>query len=238
MRLEDLKIEIYADGADIDGMIAEYEKGIVKGFTTNPTLMKKAGVKDYAAFAKEVTSRITTFPLSFEVFSDEFDIMAKEAKILSSYGSNVFVKIPITNTRGDSSVPLIKELSSEGVNLNVTAMFTVDQVKRVLEVLDPKTENIMSVFAGRIADAGVDPEDIMREASKLCSQVPGTKSLWASCREVFNIVQADRCGVDIITVTNDILKKLTNLGKDLEQFSLETVQMFERDGKSLGFTIV
>jgi len=237
MKLEDLKIAIYADGADINGMLEMYKKSYIKGFTTNPTLMKKAGVTSYTEFAIKAVQEIPDLPISFEVFADEFDMMEKEALILAGYGKNVFVKIPITNAKGESSVPLIKRLSEQGVNLNVTAIFTIEQVKSVLAVLAVGTQNIISVFAGRIADAGVDPEDTMRETAALCRE-KGALSLWASCREIFNIIQADRCGVDIVTVTNDLLAKTSNFGKDLEQFSLETVQMFERDGKSLGFSIV
>lgn len=238
MKVEDLKIAIYADGADIDGMVEMYEKGFIKGFTTNPTLMKKAGITSYTEFAKSVVEKITDLPISFEVFADDFDLMEKEALILASYGKNVFVKIPITNSKGESSISLIEKLSKQGVNLNITAVFTVEQVKSVLAVLQEGTQNVVSVFAGRIADAGVDPEEILKEAVALCNEKVGVQSLWASCRELFNIVQADRCGVDIITVTNDLLGKIGNIGKDLEQFSLETVQMFERDGRSLGFSII
>lgn len=238
MELGELKIAVYADGADIDGMVEMAEKGFVKGFTTNPTLMKKAGITSYTDFVGNVIREIPDMPISFEVFADDFETMEKEALVLSGYGKNVFVKIPITNAKGESSVPLVGRLSQRGVNLNVTAIFTIEQVKAVLEVLAEGTENIISVFAGRIADAGVDPEIIMRETAELCRGKKGVMSLWASCREAFNIVQADRCGVDIITVTNDLLAKLGNMGKALEQFSLETVQMFERDGRSLGFSIV
>lgn len=237
MRFEDLKITLYADGADIEGMKEEYRKGYVKGFTTNPTLMKKAGVKDYVTFAKEVVKEIPDLPISFEVFADDFDLMEKEAKILSSLGDNVYVKIPITNSKGESSVPLVKKLSEQGIKLNVTAIFTIEQVKAVVEVLKPGTENIVSVFAGRIMDAGVDAVPVMKEVAEICKTKPGTLSLWASCREVYNIVQADESGTDIVTVTNNLLAKLPGLGKDLNQFSLETVQMFVNDGKSLGYTI-
>ena len=233
MNIEDLKIDIYADGADIDKMIEIYNQGFIKGFTTNPTLMRKAGVTDYSQFVRRVVDRFPDVPISFEVFSDEFDVMQEEALQLAQYGKNVKVKIPITNSKGISSIPLIKALSSKGVNLNVTAVFTIEQVKAALAVLNKQNENIISVFAGRIADTGNDPEIIMRQAVDICKEQNGVKILWASCREVFNIIQADRCGVDIITVTNDILGKLGNLGKDLEQFSLETVQMFERDGRRL-----
>jgi len=238
MNISDLKIAIYADGADINGILEMYRTGFIKGFTTNPTLMRKAGVKSYTEFAKRVISEIPDMPVSFEVFADDFETMKKEALILSGFGKNVFVKIPITNSKGESSIPLISELSGMGVNLNVTAIFTVEQARSVLKALEDGAENIISVFAGRIADAGVDPENIMKQVSELCKQKKCVKSLWASCREVFNIIQADRCDVDIITVTNDLLAKLGNLGKDLEDFSLETVQMFVRDGKSLGFSIV
>lgn len=238
MVIKDLEIDIYADGADIDGMLKLYSRGIVKGFTTNPSLMKKAGVQDYKRFVKEITQRITDVPVSFEVFSDDFENMRKEALCLSKCGHNVYVKIPITNSKGESSTPLIKELSEEGVKLNITAVFTLNQVDKVLEALSPKAESIISVFAGRIADTGIDPENIMKEVAVMCHDRQGVKSLWASCREVLNIIQADRCGTDIITVTNDILAKLGNIGKDLNQYSLETVQMFERDGRSLGYSIL
>ena len=239
MKLNKLHIDIYADGADIKGIIEMHDKDYISGFTTNPTLMKKAGVVSYTDFAKEMVEKISDMPISFEVFSDEFETMKKEAIALAEYGKNVFVKIPITNSKGESSVPLVKELSADGVNLNVTAIFTIEQVKSVLKVLSPGTENIISVFAGRIADAGIDPELVMKETAALCRKIPGTKSLWASCREVFNIVQAERCGVDIVTVTNDLLDKAEkNLGKDLTQFSLETVRMFEEDSRKLGFSIL
>lgn len=238
MNIDDIGIKIYADGADIEDMLNEYDKGIVSGFTTNPSLMKKAGVKDYISFVREVTGKIKNLPVSFEVFSDDFGTMKKEALALSSYGDNVYVKIPITNTKGESSIPLINTLSNEGVNLNVTAVFTIEQAKAVLEAFANDSKNIVSVFAGRIADSGVDPEPIMKEASSLCHQHAGVECLWASCREVFNIFQAERCHVDIITVTNDILSRLANVGKDLNAFSLETVRMFEDDGKKLGFSIL
>lgn len=238
MKLEDLKVDIYADGADIGVMCRAYECGLVKGFTTNPSLMRQAGVKSYTDFARAVVDKIPDLPISFEVFSDRFETMKKEAEKLSSYGANVFVKIPITNVNGESSAPLIRELSAEGVKLNITAIFTIQQVQSALEALSNPTENIISVFAGRIADTGIDPEPVMRETAALCAAQPGVKSLWASCREVFNLVQAARCGVDIITVTDAVMKKLTLMGKDLEAYSLETVRTFDRDGKSLGFSIL
>ena len=238
MRFEDLRITLYADGADIEGMKEEYKKGYVKGFTTNPTLMKKAGVTDYVTFAKEAVKEIPDLPLSFEVFADDFDTMEQEAKVIAALGDNVNVKIPITNSRGESSIPLIKKLSAAGLKLNVTAILTLDQVRETVDAFCPGTQNIVSVFAGRIMDTGVDAVPIMQEAAKLCKAKPGTLSLWASCREVYNIVQADACGTDIITVTNNLLAKLPNLGKDLAQLSLETVQMFASDSKALGFSIL
>lgn len=231
-------IDIYADGADLEEMIKAYEGKKVSGFTTNPSLMKKAGVKDYKEFAKAAVEAIPDYPLSFEVFSDNFESMEKEAKILSSYGENVFVKIPITNSRGESSIPLIKKLSDEKVNLNITAIFTVDQVEKAVDAVNENSKTIISVFAGRIADTGVNPENIIIEAKKICERKNNIKLLWASCRELFNIVQAEELGVDIITVPNPILNKLENVGKDLEQCSLDTVKGFAKDIESLGFSIL
>lgn len=237
MKREDLRIKIFADGADIESMRKEYVGGYVSGFTTNPTLMKKAGVADYTLFVQKAVEMIPDLPISFEVFSDDFDIMEKEAKILAGFGKNIYVKIPITNTKGESSIPLIRKLSAAGIQINVTAVFTLKQVSMVTEALSDDTHNIISVFAGRIMDAGIDAEPIMRAAQVMCHEKRGTELLWASCREVFNIIQADRCGVDIITVTNDILRKISNIGKDLQQFSLETVRMFTGDAVSLGYVI-
>ena len=238
MKFEDLKVTVYADGADIEGMKEEYKKGYVKGFTTNPTLMKKAGVKDYVSFAKEAIKEIPDLPLSLEVFADDFETMEKEADVIAALGDNVYVKIPITNSKGESSIPLIKKLSAKGIKINATAILTLDQVRSVVDAFEPGTKNIVSVFAGRILDTGVDAMPIMKEVTEICKSKPGTLSLWASCRELYNIIQADQCGTDIITVTNNILAKLPNLGKDLTQLSLETVQMFVNDGKSLGFSIL
>lgn len=237
MNRNDFKIKIYADGADAKGMKEMYDVGIVSGFTTNPTLMKKAGVTDYASFASKIASEITDLPLSFEVFADDFAMMEQEARKIASWGKNIYVKIPVTNSKGESSVPLIKTLSATGLQLNVTAVFTVEQVKEIVAVLTPGVNAIVSVFAGRIADAGIDPMPIMRETAALCHGVKGVESLWASTRELLNIFQAQECGVDIITVTNDILGKLKYVGKDLTEFSLETVQMFRNDAISLGYTI-
>lgn len=237
MRIEDFNIAIYADGADIEKMKEMSKLPYIKGFTTNPSLMKKAGVTDYKSFAKQAILEIPDRPVSMEVFADDFDGMEREAKEISSWGNNVFVKIPVMNTQGISSVPLIKKLSAEGLKLNITAVFTLHQVREVVDAFAEGTENIVSVFAGRILDAGVDAEDIMKEALLICKKKAGTKLLWASVREVFNIVQAERCGVDIVTVPDDIILKCDNLGKDLTQFSKETVEMFVRDGKSLGFSV-
>ncbi len=238
MKVSDLKIKIFADGADSAGMKAEYARGIVKGFTTNPTLMKKAGVKDYIAFAGELVRAIPNLSLSFEVFADDFETMEKEAEVLSALGKNVMVKIPITNTKGESSIPLIRRLSQKGINMNVTAVFTIRQVQEAVDAFAEGTHNYVSVFAGRIANAGVDPEPIMTVAAAICHEKPGVELLWASPRETLNIIQADRCGCDIITVTNDLLEKLGDFGKGLEQYSLETVQMFARDAESLGYSIL
>ncbi len=238
MNYKDLKIDIYADGADIEKMKKQHEEGFVKGFTTNPTLMKKAGVEDYRAFAKEAAKSITDVSLSFEVFSDDFPTMEKEAKILAGFGDNVFVKIPVTNTKGEHSTELIRKLSHEGLKLNVTAIFTVEQVKEVLDALDPGVDSIVSVFAGRITNAGIDAEPIIAEAAELSHKHGGAKVLWASSRELFNVIQAERSGADIITLTDDILKALPTIGKDLNEYSLDTVNMFYNDGKALGYKII
>lgn len=232
-------IDIYADGAVIKDMIKAKNELNVKGFTTNPSLMKKAGITDYMKFAKEVLNNVEGMPISFEVFSDDFNTMKMEALKLSELGKNVFVKIPITNTRGESSVPLIKELSALGVAINVTAILTVQQVKEVVPAFSDGTSNIVSVFAGRVADTGVDPTELMRESVELIKNSKGdTKLLWASCREVLNIKQAADLGVDIITVTTPVLNKLSMVGEDLQKLSLETVKGFNTDVKDLGFSIV
>lgn len=232
-----MKIKLFADGANAGEMLEEYKKGIVSGFTTNPTLMKKAGVADYEQFAKAVVKTIPNLPVSFEVFSDDFFGMEREARLISSWGSNIYVKIPVTNTQGFSTFPLIKKLSEEGIKLNVTALLTVDQVKYVTQALSITTPAIISVFAGRIADTGMDPIPIMKSAAKVVKSKPNIELLWASTREVLNISQAESCNCHIITVTPDLLKKLPNIGKDLTQLSLETVQMFYNDAKEAGYKI-
>lgn len=233
-----LNIDIYADGADFDQMRKVHETGKIAGFTTNPSLMREAGVTDYKEFANTVINEFPDVPTSFEVFGDDFEQMEKEAEILSALGENVFVKIPVMNSKGESSVPLIKNLSSKGLKLNITAIFTGEQVRDVVDSLSSGTENIISVFAGRIADTGVDPTQIMKESKEICENKPGTKLLWASPREVLNIIQADEVGADIITCTPELINKLDTIGKDLEQFSLETVQMFLNDSQDLGFSII
>lgn len=235
--IKDLKIKIFADGADIKSMIESYKGDLVKGFTTNPTLMKKNGITDYEGFAKEVLKNIPDRPISFEVFSDEFDEMEAQAKKIASWGKNVNVKIPISNTKGQSSIPLVKKLSAEGLSLNITAILTIEQVKAVAEVLTPNTYNIVSVFAGRIADTGRDPKPYMIESAKILKDLKNTDLLWASSRELYNIFEAEETGCRIITVTPDILKKLSGVGKDLKELSLDTVKMFYTDATSAGFNI-
>jgi len=235
--LPQFRIKLYADGADLDGMIEEYRKGIASGFTTNPTLMKKAGVKSYEEFAKAALKSIPDMPISFEVFSDDLAGMEREARKIGSWGSNVYVKIPVTNTKGESTAPLVKKLSHDGLKLNVTAILTLDQVKTVAQVLSPDTPSIVSVFAGRIADTGVDPIPMMQESVKILKSKPKAELLWASTRELLNLIQAESCGCHIITITNDILKKVPQVGKDLNQLSLETVQMFYSDAQSAGYQI-
>ena len=232
------KIKIYADGAVLEDMLDAYNNGYAEGFTTNPTLMKKAGVTSYKAFAKKVLETITDLSISFEVFADDFDKMEAEAREIASWGKNVYVKIPIMNTKKESTIPLIKKLSESNIQLNITAIMTIGQVEETVNSFAKGTKNIVSVFAGRIADSGRDPIPCMKEAAKLCHAKEGVELLWASPREVLNIIQAEECGTDIITCTNDIIKKYKVIGKDLEQISLETVQMFYNDSQALGYSIL
>lgn len=232
-----LRIRIYSDGADVRDMAAARDAGTVKGFTTNPTLMRKSGVSDYEAFAKEALAATGGMPISFEVFADEFDEMERQARLISTWGEAVYVKIPITNTMGVSSVPLIRRLSAAGVKLNITAILTLDQVRAVTEALDPNTPAIVSVFAGRIADTGRDPLPLMREALEILRAKPKAELLWASPRELLNIIQADEMGCHIITVTPDILKKLAMVGKPLDELSLDTVKMFFNDASAAGYRL-
>jgi transaldolase len=232
-----LKVKLFADGADIAGMKEMAANPLIKGFTTNPTLMRKAGVADYKAFAHDVLRAIPDRPVSFEVFADDFPTMESQAFEIASWGKNVNVKIPVTNTKGEFSGALIQRLSKAGVKLNVTALLTLEQVKAVTERLSAETPAIISVFAGRIADTGRDPVPLMAEAVKVMQAKPKAELIWASPRELLNIFQADAIGCHIITATNDILKKLSLVGKDLGQYSLETVDMFHKDASAAGFTI-
>ena len=234
---KDLQVQIFADGADIEGIRNLRSNPLIKGFTTNPTLMKQAGIKDYFKFSKEVIEVIDGLPISLEVFSDDFVEMKTQALKLSALGSNVNVKIPITNTKSEPSSKLVSELAKEGVSLNVTALFTLKQVDDTVAALQGSRKSYISVFAGRIADAGVDPMPIMEGALQLMRSEKQLELIWASPREVLNIVQADQIGCHVITVTHDLLKKLSGLGKDLTQFSLETVAMFANDAKNAGYTL-
>jgi transaldolase len=235
--LSSLKVKLFADGADLAGMKEMAANAMIKGFTTNPTLMRKAGVTDYKAFALEVLKAIPDRPVSFEVFADDFAEMERQALEIASWGANVNVKIPVTNTKGEFCGPLVERLSRAGVKLNVTALLTLDQVRRVTERLHADTPAIISVFAGRVADTGRDPVPIMAESVKVMRARPKAELIWASPRELLNIFQADAIGCHIITATNDILKKLALVGKDLDRYSLETVEMFHKDAVAAGFDI-
>lgn len=235
--IANLKVKLFADGADLAGMKEMYANPMIKGFTTNPTLMRKAGVQDYKVFAHQVLEAIPDRPISFEVFADEFDEMERQALEIASWGKNVSVKIPVTNTRKQFAGPLIKRLSKVGVPLNVTAVMSLEQVQSITECLASDTPAIISVFAGRIADTGRDPVPLMAEAVKIMCAKPKAELIWASPRELLNIFQADLVGCHIITATSDILKKLSLVGKDLEHYSLETVEMFYKDAQAAGYKI-
>jgi len=235
--LKKLKVKLFADGADLAGMKEMAANPMIKGFTTNPTLMKKAGISDYKAFARDVLAAISDRPVSFEVFADDFAEMEAQGLEIASWGRNVNVKIPVTNTRREFAGNVIERLSKAGVQFNVTALLTLDQVKRVTERLDARTPAIISVFAGRIADTGVDPLPIMKASVEAMKSKPKAELIWASPRELLNVFQADAVGCHIITATNDILKKLSLVGKDLDNYSLETVEMFYKDAKAAGYTI-
>lgn len=235
--IEDLKIKIFADGADKKGMLEMYSKPYIKGFTTNPTLMKKAGVSDYKIFAKNILQLIPDRPISFEVFSDDFNEMEWQAEEITSWGKNVYVKIPITNTKGEPSIELVKKLSKKGVKINVTAILALEQVRDVVLNISPETPCYISVFAGRVADTGRDPIPIMAAALELLKLRPKAELIWASPRELLNIFQADQIGCHIITATNDILKKLELRGKDLREYSLDTVKMFYKDALEAGYNL-
>ncbi|MGP6389293.1 transaldolase [Streptococcus dysgalactiae] len=238
MMTKKLNVKVFSDGAVLETMLKDLQTGLVTGFTTNPSLMKKAGISSYIGFAKEVLAKITDYPVSFEVFADDLASMEKEAEKIASLGDNVYVKIPVTTSTGESTCPLIQKLSAKGIKLNVTAIFTIEQNQAVVDHLTAGVPAIVSVFAGRIADTGVDPMPIMEEALRICRQKEGVELLWASPRETYNIYQADQLGVDIITCTSDLIAKLPLQGKDLEDYSLETVQMFLKDSTSLGFKIL
>jgi transaldolase len=235
--VQSLRVKLFADGADLAGILDMAALPYIAGFTTNPTLMRKAGIADYAGFAREVLGHITDRPISFEVFSDDFAEMERQALEIASWGANVYVKIPVTNTLGESAVPLVKRLSAAGVKLNVTALMTNDQVRSVAAALGGKTAAYVSLFAGRIADTGRDPIPMVIEAVKDLKSMPLVELIWASPRELLNVFQADQSGCHIITATNDILKKLSGVGKDLDAFSLETVKMFRDDALAAGFTL-
>jgi transaldolase len=233
--LAQLKIKIFADGADLQGMFELYKNPYIKGFTTNPTLMRSSGITDYEEFARKVLEQIPDRPISLEVFSDEFEEMENQARKISAWGKNVFVKIPVTNTRGESSVPLIRLLSAEGIQLNVTALMTADQVQLISPVLGGLTPSYISLFAGRVADTGRDPMPIMQKAVQIMADFLNQELIWASPRELLNIFQANEVGCHVITVTHDVLKKLPLVGKDLDEFSLDTVKMFYSDAQKVGF---
>jgi transaldolase len=235
--LDQLSTRIFADGADLDGILALAADPRITGFTTNPTLMWKAGLTDYSDFAQRLLERITRHPISFEVFADDAEEMRRQAKVIAGWGENVYVKIPVTTTAGESMVPLVNELSESGVKVNVTALFTTAQVELVTAAVRDGAPAFLSVFAGRIADAGIDPLPIIARSVDIMVDAPRAELIWASPREVLNVVQADSVGCHIITMTHDLLPKLDLLGKDLEQFSLETVRMFHRDAAAAGFTI-
>jgi transaldolase len=232
-----LSIKLFADGAKLDQMLAAQATGKISGFTTNPTLMRKAGVTDYAAFAQESLAKIRELPISFEVFSDDLPEMERQARKIAAWGSNVYVKIPVTNTKGVTTGPILSRLSRDGIKLNVTAIFTLQQVREVVASLDVATPSVISVFAGRIANAGLDPMPIMRETVQIAKKLPQAEVLWASPREALNILQAQECGCHIITITPDLINAIGTFGKDLGEYSLETVRMFYDDATAAGYAL-
>ncbi|MDO5374940.1 MAG: transaldolase [Staphylococcus rostri] len=236
--MAELKVQVFADGADINQMKQAYQNKEVDGFTTNPSLMAKAGVQDYKAFAQEVVQAIPDASISFEVFGDDMETMEKEAKIIEQFGENIFVKIPIVNTKGESMLPLIEKLSAQGVKLNVTAVYTIEQVQAITDAVTEGVQTYVSVFAGRIADTGVDPLPLMKESVRITHSKKGVQLLWASCRELFNVIQADEIGADIITCPADVVKKVSNIGRDINTLSVDTVQGFAKDIQSSGLSIL
>lgn len=235
--LDQITTRIFADGADLDGILTLAENPRISGFTTNPTLMHKVGLTDYERFARDLLERVRTHPISFEVFADESEEMRRQATRIASWGENVYVKIPVTSTKGESMAPLARELSEDGIKVNVTALFTTAQVELIAAAVAEGAPSYISVFAGRIADAGVDPMPIVARSLEIMRQAPDSELIWASPREILNLVQANEVGCHIITITHDLLKKLDGLGKSLEQFSLETVRMFHADALAAGFTL-
>lgn len=234
---KDFQIKIFADGADLESIKKLNNNPLIKGFTTNPSLMKKAGIKDYKTFSKDVIDIIDTKPVSLEVFTDELLEMEKQAREIASWGDNVYVKIPVTNSKNSKTLDLISSLSNDGIKCNVTAIMTTQQVKEVYNALNKKTQSIISIFAGRIADTGIDPIQTIKDSILLCKDKKNIEILWASTREILNIFQAENIGTHIITVPHDILKKLDGIGKDLNQLSLETVKMFLTDATKAGFKV-
>jgi transaldolase len=235
--IADLKIKLFADGADKTAMLDLYRNPSIRGFTTNPTLMRKAGITDYEAFARDILTEIRDRPISLEVFADEFDEMERQARLIASWGPNVYVKIPVTNTRREPALDLIHRLSHAGIRLNITALLTLDQVRQVAAALAGGAPSNVSVFAGRIADTGRDPVPLMAKAVELVSVHPGMELIWASPRELLNIFQADAIGCHIITATSDVLQKLALVGKDPDEYSLDTVKMFYSDAVKSGFKV-
>jgi transaldolase len=236
-KIEDLKVQIFADGADKTGMLEMYAKPYIKGLTTNPTLMKKAGIADYRAFCKDILTHIKDKPLSFEVFSDDFAEMERQAIEIAGWGDNVYVKIPVTNTKRDTCYELVKKLGLQEVKMNVTAIMTMVQIRDVVAALNPNVPSYVSVFAGRIADTGRDPVPMMAAAVEMLKVAPAAELIWASPRELLNIFQADQVGCQVITVTNEILKKLSLIEFDLESYSLDTVKMFYDDAVAAGYRL-
>jgi len=236
-KVEDLKVQIFADGADKAGMLEMYAKPYIKGLTTNPTLMKKEGITDYRAFCKDILTHIKDKPLSFEVFSDDFAEMERQAMEIASWGGNVYVKIPVTNTKQETCYGLVKKLGAQKVKMNVTAIMTLTQVRDVVAALNPIVPSYVSIFAGRVADTGRDPVPMMAAAVEMLKVAPAAELIWASPRELLNIFQADDVGCNVITVTNDIIKKLSLVGYDLDTYSLDTVKMFYSDAVAAGFKL-
>lgn len=236
-RVSDLTVKIFADGADKAGILEMYRKDYIKGFTTNPTLMRKAGIDDYAAFARDILDCVKDRPFSLEVFSDEFPEMLRQARLIAGLGENVYVKIPVMNTKGESSAEVVRTLTREGIKVNVTALMTLGQVREVCQALEGGAPAYVSVFAGRVADTGRDPMPLMSAAAEMVGSLPGAELIWASPRELLNVFHADAVGCHIITVTNNLLRKLDLVGKDLLDFSLDTVKMFRDDALAAGYTL-